>query len=271
MKPVPVDFSLENITFAYDDTPKPVFSGFSIDLPRGVISFVGQNGTGKSTLLLLAGGRLIPQKGKVSIFGRDSRSLTSEEERNREVSFIYQNLEFETEELIGTLLEYIYNNGFHTKKDPAFLSEVKNAFELAGLENKKTQELSKGGLQRVIMAFSLLYGSKAIMMDEPIFALEDYQKQRAMGFMTEYARTSGVSLYYSAHELEITSAYSDYMLLLFKDAGCLLGPTKEAGTDENLERAFGIPRSMMYQKERLHRQHLKEFQEHIAEDRAPFN
>ncbi|MBN2510411.1 MAG: ABC transporter ATP-binding protein, partial [Spirochaetales bacterium] len=106
---------------------------------------------------------------------------------------------------------------------------------------------------------------------EPIFALEDYQKQRAMGFMTEYARTSGVSLYYSAHELEITSAYSDYMLLLFKDAGCLLGPTKEAGTDENLERAFGIPRSMMYQKERLHRQHLKEFQEHIAEDRAPFN
>ena len=248
-----------------------MFRDFSIDLPEGVISFVGQNGTGKSTLLLLAGGRLMPQEGRITIFGNDSALLTSEAERNENVSFIYQNMEFETEEPLAALLEGIYRNGFHEKKDPGFISELIKVFDLGDLLSKKTQELSKGGLQRSIMAFSLLYGSKAIMMDEPIFALEEHQKKTVMGFMSEYAREHRIPLYYSAHELEITQAYSDFMLLLFPNNSYILGPTKEVCTDENLEKAFKIPRSMMFQKERLHRQHLREIQKHIVEDRADFN
>ena len=271
MSDIPVLFSLENVGFRYEEGDKPVFDNFSIDLPEGIISFVGQNGAGKSTLLLLAGARLLPQTGRVMVYGNDSKTLTTDEDRNELVSFIYQNLEFDTEEPVGALLDYIYENGFHEKKDGGFLKDVKTAFELNDVLNKKTQELSKGGLQRTIMAFSLLYGSKAIMMDEPIFALEDHQKQKAMGFMTEYARGNRMPLYYSAHELEITNNYSDFMLLLFSEGGYILGPTAEVATDANLERAFGIPRSMMYQKEKLHRQHLKDFQEHIVEDNAPFN
>lgn len=271
MASIPIVFSLEGVSFSYEEGGRPVFKDFSIDLPEGVISLVGQNGTGKSTLLLLAAGRLKPQQGQVTIFDRDSSLLRSEEERNRYVSFIYQNLEFETEEPVGALLEYIYGNGFHESHDSGFIPQIRKVFELEQLTGKKTQELSKGELQRVIMAFSLLYGSRAIMMDEPIFALEEYQKGRVMGFMTDYAREHRIPLYYSAHELEITNKFSDYMLLLFRDNSYIIGPSKDVCSDENLERAFGIPRSMLFQKELLHRKHLREIQEQIIDRGAEFN
>ena len=49
------------------------------------------------------------------------------------------------------------------------------------------------------MAFSLLYGSRILMMDEPIFALEERQKSRIMEFLVD------LSLFYSVHELEISA------------------------------------------------------------------
>jgi len=85
--------------------PSPVlFQGLDLALPRAVVSFIGQNGTGKSTLLLLASGRLLPTEGRVLIRGRDSRELTDEADRQSLVSFVYQNMEFETDQPIGELL-----------------------------------------------------------------------------------------------------------------------------------------------------------------------
>jgi iron complex transport system ATP-binding protein len=172
-----------NITFTYPESTGPVFDRFSISLPEGVISLVGQNGTGKSTFLLLAGAVLLPRKGRVVILGTDSRKLRDERERHRYVSFIYQNMEFETEEPIRDLLSFVYHNGFGDEKDESIIDTLIDVFELSSVLNKKTQEVSKGELQRTILAFSLLYGSKIIMMDEPIFAMEQYQKIRTMDYI----------------------------------------------------------------------------------------
>ncbi|MBR1721980.1 MAG: ATP-binding cassette domain-containing protein, partial [Treponema sp.] len=67
--------SFNDITFTYPPVegdldengqqiePKPVFEHFSANLPKGFVSFVGQNGCGKTTLMLLASGRLQPSSG----------------------------------------------------------------------------------------------------------------------------------------------------------------------------------------------------------------
>ena len=47
---------LEDVTFTYPETDFPVFIGLNLELPAGLCSFMGQNGSGKSTVLLLAGG-----------------------------------------------------------------------------------------------------------------------------------------------------------------------------------------------------------------------
>ena len=194
-----------------------VFKDLSLELPTGIISLIGQNGTGKSTFLLLASGAAVPDEGTVTIDGIDTRELQNESERQRHTSFIFQNMEFETEETIGDLLPFVYANGFHAEKTQGFTDELVRVFELEGCLTKRTQEVSKGELQRTIIAFSLLYGSRTLLMDEPIFALEPYQKERAMDFLTNYARVNDVSIYYSVHELDLSQKYSDYLIVFYKD------------------------------------------------------
>lgn len=252
-----------NVHFSYDTSP--VFSDLSIQIPAGVTSLVGQNGTGKTTFLLLAGGRLFPSAGTVQTLGTNTACFTKahedpaqEEARNRLVSFVFQNMEFETEAPIGELLEYVYHNGFRSNTPAELLATVIEELELAHDLTRRTQELSKGALQRVIIAFSLLYGSPVVMMDEPVFALEDNRKERVMQFLTDFAQSDNISLLYSAHELHLTEKFSDNVLLFQKDGGIELGSTTEMMTRDKLEAAYQVPLDMLYRKEQLYREALKQ-------------
>lgn len=239
-----------------DGSATPVFAGLDLSLPRGIVSLVGQNGTGKSTLLALAAGSILPDAGRVLIRGVDTRDLRDEAERQRSVSFVFQNMEFETDEPIGALLEAVHAGGFHAVKRPGFVAELVEAFELAPVLGRRTQEVSKGELQRTILAFSLLYGSPLLVMDEPIFALEERQKERAMEYLCSYARREGVGLYFSLHELDLSRRYSDHLLLFRRDAAPRLGPTAELFTRETIERAYEVPFDLLKRREALYRKML---------------
>lgn len=257
----------QEVTFRYPDGDGDIFTGLDLALPRGIVSLVGQNGTGKSTLLLLASGRLVPTHGRVLIRGRDTRDLADEAERQRLVSFIYQNMEFDTEESIGRLLAFVYANGLHEQggENPVpdqmpriTVAELVEVFELGAVLGRRTQEVSKGELQRTILAFSLLYGSPLIAMDEPIFALEAHQKQKAMDYLARRARREELSLYYSVHELDISQKYSDYILLFSREAAPRLGRTAEIFTRETIEKAYEVPFDMLKKREELYRKYLVE-------------
>jgi ABC-type cobalamin/Fe3+-siderophores transport system ATPase subunit len=251
------EIRLEKVSYYYPETEQLVFNDLSIELPKGVTTLVGQNGTGKSTLLLLAAGILLPVEGTVYLQEIDTRDLREEQERQRYVSFVYQNMEFETEETIGDLLEYVHENGFHETKDSGLVSNLVDVCELNKVLRKKPQDVSKGELQRTIVAFSLLYGSRIIMLDEPIFALEEYQKHRIMDFLVDYSRAQEVSLYYSVHELDISEKYSDYLLLFHKNGKLELGQTKQLFTKGNIEEAYEVPYIMLKRKEAIYREALQ--------------
>ena len=141
-------------------------------------------------------------------------------------------------------------------KSPALIKTVTDVMELAPLLHRKTQTLAKGEMQRAVMAFSLLYGSKVVVMDEPIFALEDPQKHRVLGFLREFTQHAGVSFLFSVHELELTRKFSTSVMLFSKDEPPVIGPTSEVLTRENLEKAYQVPAVLLHQKERLFREML---------------
>ncbi len=240
-----------------------VFAGLSVSLPAGVMSLVGENGTGKSTLLLLAGARLFPTTGRVLLFGKDTQDFARaavdpelEEERNRYVSFVYQNMEFETEAAVGDLMEFVFENGYHHEGARRLLEDAQRELELSEFLHKRTQELSKGELQRTIVGFSILYGSKLLILDEPVFAVEPERQERVFDFLVRFAGEFGCSVYYSAHNLELTRHFSDHLLLFTKSGDLRLGPTQELFTREIIEHAYKVPFQMLYRKDFLHRQML---------------
>ena len=271
---------LNDITFTYPPVEgdldengkqiesKPVFEHFSASLPAGFVSFVGQNGCGKSTLMLLASGRLTPESGTVSLLGQNPATL-GDEQKNLLASVIYQNMEFETEDKVSELLSFVYQNGALkgnaqairgstslTTQNYSLLDEVIDVFELQNVLEHPLTKLSKGEIQRVLLAFGILYGSASLFMDEPLFALENYQKENALAYLKEFVHKTGTTIYISMHELDLTKKYADTVLLFYPNRDMALGTPEEVLTRDEVEKAYGVPYAMLKDHENLSREYL---------------
>lgn len=242
--------------------PSAVFEHFSGTIPGAFTSIIGPNGCGKSTLMLLASGRLIPSSGTVTLFGQDVASL-DEEKRNLLASVVYQNMEFETNEKAGELLSFVYSSGalkgsakgIQTSGD--LFSEVIDVFELSSVLHHGLTEISKGENQRVLLAFSLLYGSASIFMDEPMFAMEERQKNTSLEYLRNYSIQTKTPVFISMHELDLTRKYAEKVLLMHPNRDMTYGTPQEVMTSEDLEKAYGIPAAMLKHNEDMTREILE--------------
>ncbi|MCR5218718.1 ABC transporter ATP-binding protein [Treponema sp.] len=253
-----------DVSFSYidDENTKLVFDHFTAELPEGFVSLTGPNGSGKSTFLLLASGRIIPQNGFVELNGKKIAAL-DETEKNLEASVIYQNMEFESEDKVEELLKTVYKNGnykgSHTGiKDSSqnLYDEVISVFELTNVLKHGLKEISKGEIQRTLLAFSILYGSRSIFMDEPLFAMEAYQKEAALEYLSLYCKKNNISIYISMHELDLTKKYAQTVMLFYPNRDISMGSPEEVLTDEDLEKAYGFPANLLKNKEDMTRESL---------------
>ncbi|MCR4714004.1 MAG: ABC transporter ATP-binding protein [Treponemataceae bacterium] len=265
--------------------PSPVFDYFTASLPGGFTSLIGPNASGKSTFMLLAGGRVKPQQGKVLLFGKDIAAL-DEASRSRLASFIYQNMEFEQDDPVKSLLEQVQTAGTENagatsaagqgraaeqgatrslalSAQPT-LSDVISVFELEKILDRKLNGISKGEMQRVLMAFAVLYGSKSIFMDEPMFAMEDAQKHKAMEYLRDYSMKNGIPIFIAMHELDLSRKYAENVLLFYPNRDIDFGTPEEILTNDSLEKAYGVPVALLRETEALNRKSLNEAAEAVA-------
>jgi len=249
--------------------PRPVFDHFTGSIPAGFTSLVGANGSGKTTFMMLASGRLVPQSGKCLLFGQDIAKL-SEQDKNLVASVIYQNMEFESTQKVSELLMFVYKSG--TLKGNAngirgkdLLAEVIQVFELDTVLNHSLTQLSKGEIQRVLLAFSLLYGSASIFMDEPLFAMENRQKETALAYLKEFSVKKDTAIFISMHELDLTKRYADKVILFYPNRNMDYGTPEEVMTDQDLEKAYGVPVTMLKNGEDMTRAELQQTSDAILQ------
>ena len=254
----------KDVTFQWAEG-EPLFTSLSLELPRGITALTGQNGSGKSTLMLLGAGRILPQSGEIYLNGKRTDQYFNEEERNLTASFVYQNMEFETEEKAGYILEQVADAGSLGLDGARIYGELRETLELDTLLDKPLQNNSKGEMQRLICAFALLYGSPILFMDEPFFAMEDKQREKALEYISHYSHRREVSLYISLHELELSAKYSDNTLLFYKDERMMLGKTDEVLTKKNIEEAYQLPMDLLHSKQNLYRENMAKTKTELPE------
>ncbi|MBO4319089.1 MAG: ABC transporter ATP-binding protein [Treponema sp.] len=248
--------------------PSPVFDHFTGAIPSGFTSLIGPNGSGKSTFMMLASGRIKPDTGKVTLFGKDIASL-DENNKNLIASVIYQNMEFESDDKVYSLLNYVYTNGAlkgnaaGIRKGSSLLEETIEVFELKEVLEHGLRQLSKGEIQRVLLAFSMLYGSASIFMDEPLFAMEWEQKRNALSYIRDYAAKTNTAIFISMHELDLTREFAQNVLLFYPNRDMDYGTPEEVMTNEALEKAYGVPVAMLKKSEDMTRETLNQISEVI--------
>ena len=179
-------------------------------------------------------------------------------------------MEFEQDDAVKALLEQVQAAGAMRAVQTAGvtreerLDDVISVFELEKLLDKKLNGVSKGEMQRVLMAFAVLYGSKSIFMDEPMFAMEDGQKHKAMEYLREYSIKNDIPVFIAMHELELSRRYAQNVLLFYPNRDMDFGTPEEVLTKEALEKAYGVPAALLRETEELNRKSLREAAEAVA-------
>jgi ABC-type sulfate/molybdate transport systems ATPase subunit len=150
------------------------------DVPNGVTVIVGPSGSGKTTLLRLVAGLLRPDSGVIALDGRvlaDARTFVPAYERNIGVVFqeyaLFPHLSVAENVAFGLRARNIT-----ASQRAARVCDALDRLELGTLGSERTGELSGGQRQRVALARALIIEPDALLLDEPLSALDPQTRGR---------------------------------------------------------------------------------------------
>ena len=200
-----------NLTLDFGTTP--ALRGADIAVAQGeVLAVMGPSGSGKSTLLHCLAGILVPDTGEV-LFGGTRVDELGEAERSAlrrdRFGFVFQfgqlvpELSAEENVALPLLLRGVRRREAMAAARPWF-----TRLDLAGLQERRSGELSGGQAQRVAVARGLVTDPTVLFADEPTGALDSLTGEHVMQLLITAARDHGTTVVLVTHEPRV-AAYAD--------------------------------------------------------------
>lgn len=165
---------MQGIYHRWRSSLAPVLDDISLTLVSGEVSWIGgRNGVGKTTLLRIAGGILLPQRGTVSIEGATPRTrgrvyqrrigyLSAGDRGLHARMFVTQHLDY------WARLAYVPRD-----RRSQLVSAAIDDFGLSEYADYRVDRLSQGWRQRVRLAMAFLHRPDVVLLDEPRNSLDD--------------------------------------------------------------------------------------------------
>ena len=194
---------------AYDGGRVTVLRGVSLEVRAGeMVALWGSSGSGKSTLLHLLGGLDVPDRGELSVCGRDPRREADRLElRRRELGFVFQlhNLIPDltvTENLRVPALAA----GRPSGETAARLRSLAEQVGIAHRLEHRIQDLSGGERQRVAICRALMNRPRLLLADEPTGSLDETTGDLVFALLKELAARDGIAVVLATHERRFAEA-----------------------------------------------------------------
>jgi ABC-type multidrug transport system ATPase subunit len=179
---------------------------FTLELHAGeVFGLAGPNGAGKTTLIALLLGFLGPSEGTVRIAGLEPRRYVEAHGIGYLSELVAIPPMWRTEE---ALRRYAQLAGVPAGRVRARVREVIEWMGLGEHRRKRVKQLSKGNLQRLGLAQSLLCEERVVVLDEPTHGLDPVWTQRFRDVVTALRRDDRVILI-ASHNLDELSRLAD--------------------------------------------------------------
>ena len=232
---------LRNVSAGYSD--QNVLRDISLRFEAGKIhAVVGRNGCGKTSLLKVCAGLLLPGSGDVLLKGKALRQYPPME-RARLVSYLSQ-----SRNTPAISVERLVEHGRYPRlASPRRLNEADRGcieaameqMQLGQLRRKKLNELSGGERQRVYLAMLLAQDTPLLLLDEPTTYMDIEHQLALLELLTEL-KQAGKCIVMVLHELPLALKYSDAIIAMEDGRLVQAARTEQILADGTLERIFHV-------------------------------
>jgi spermidine/putrescine transport system ATP-binding protein len=175
-------------------------------------SMLGPSGCGKTTTLRMIAGFEIPDEGRVLLRGND---VTNVPPNRRNVNTVFQHYALFPHMSVFDNVSF----GLELKKVPRGerrdrVAEMLHVVQLEGMEKRKPQQLSGGQQQRVALARALVNRPAALLLDEPLGALDVKLRKQMQLELKRIQAELGTTFVYVTHDQEEALTMSDRIAVM---------------------------------------------------------
>ncbi len=232
---------IKNGSFWYLEE-RPIFLGVSLELSAGdIISIIGPNGVGKSTLMNCITGFNTLNSGSILLNGKDMVTM-----KRAEIAGIVGYMQQHTYPAFGyEVKDYIlmgrapYISTFRVPSDydHEICRQIIETMGISHLISRNYTELSGGERQQVEVAKVLVQEPKIIVMDEPTSAL-DFGNQVKIIKMIRSLALKGIAIILTTHNPDHAIMLGGLVGVMDRDGHLTVGPAKETVSEDLLSKIY---------------------------------
>ena len=201
--------------------------GVDLDIAPGeFFSMLGPSGSGKTTVLRLIAGFEMPSAGTIELFGHD---VTSKAPFDRDVNTVFQDYAlFPHMSVLDNVAYGLRVRGVGRSERRERARAALEKVRLGSFGDRKPAQLSGGQRQRVALARATVVEPKALLLDEPLGALDLKLREQMQVELKELQRELGITFIFVTHDQEEALTLSD-RIAVFSD-----GKIEQLGTPSEI-------------------------------------
>lgn len=215
---------LRQVTKTYGDVVAVDKLDLSVQ-PGEFVTLLGPSGSGKTTTMMMVAGFEEHTGGSVLIDGSPVDTLPP---RDRNLGVVFQNYALFPHMNARENVEFALRMRKVSRAERRRRAEdALDRVGLAGLGDRKPRQLSGGQQQRVALARSLVFNPAALLLDEPMAALDKRLREHMQEEIKTLQRSLGITVLFVTHDQDEAMAMSDRIVVMKDGKIVQSGPPEE--------------------------------------------
>ena len=212
--------NVKNVAFSYQKN-KPLFNNLNLTIENKpqIITIVGETGSGKSTLVEMLNGILIPKSGEIEVFDQTIRHKKNRNLKNvrKNVGLVFQFSEYQLfEETVLKDVMFGPSNYKELKKEA--MNSASNALKLLNVDealyDRSPFNLSGGQMRKIAIAGILALNPKILILDEPTVGLDAKAKQELIKILVDLKTNEQKTIVIITHDMDLVAKISGRVIVL---------------------------------------------------------
>jgi spermidine/putrescine transport system ATP-binding protein len=201
-------------------------AGIDLDIREGeFFSLLGPSGCGKTTTMRMIAGFEEPTQGVIRLHGRD---VTNVSPNKRDVNMVFQSYAlFPHMNVFENVAFGLRRKAVAKPEITRRVGEMLDIVDMAGRSERRPRELSGGQQQRVALARALVNNPRALLLDEPLGALDLKLRQAMQVELKRIQREVGITFVYVTHDQNEALTMSDRIAVMSDGSIEHLGTPRE--------------------------------------------